>query len=114
MFKLHLVDGTYELFRAHFGAPPARSPSGQEVGATRGLLRSLLSLLRDDAVTHVAVAYDHVIESFRNRLFDGYKTGEGVPAELMAQCPLAERATEALGIVCWRMVEFEADDALAT
>jgi 5'-3' exonuclease len=114
MFKVHLVDGTYELFRAHFGAPPAQAPNGQEVGATRGLLRSLLSLLRDDAVTHVAVAYDHVIESFRNQLFAGYKTGEGVPAELLAQFELAERATEALGITCWRMVDFEADDALAT
>jgi len=113
-FKLHLVDGTYELFRAYFGAPPATSPGGQDVGATRGLLRSLLSLVRDDGVTHVGVAFDHVIESFRNELYAGYKTGEGVPAELMAQFPLAERATEALGLVCWPMVGFEADDAMAT
>lgn len=113
-FKLHLVDGTYELFRAHFGAPAARAPGAQEVGATRGLLRSLLSLVSAEGVTHVGVAFDHVIESFRNELFAGYKTGEGVPAELMAQFPLAERATEALGIVCWPMVGFEADDALAT
>ncbi len=112
--KLHLVDGTYELFRAYFGAPELRSPGGQEVGATRGLLRSLLALVRDDGVTHVGVAFDHVIESFRNELFPGYKTGEGVPEELMAQFPLAERATEALGLVCWPMVGFEADDALAT
>ena len=113
-FKLHLVDGTYELFRAYFGAPPALSPGSQEVGATRGLLRSLLSLVREEGVTHVGVAFDHVIESFRNELFPGYKTGEGVPADLMAQFPLAERATRALGLVCWPMVGFEADDALAT
>ena len=112
--KLHLVDGTFELFRAHFGAPPATAPDGREVGATRGLLRSLLALLNDDGVTHVAVAFDHVIESFRNGLFPGYKTGEGVPAELMAQFELAERATHALGVVVWPMVEFETDDALAT
>ena len=113
-FKLHLVDGTYELFRAYFGAPPALSPGSQEVGATRGLLRSLLSLVLEEGVTHVGVAFDHVIESFRNELFPGYKTGEGVPADLMAQFPLAERATRALGLVCWPMVGFEADDALAT
>jgi 5'-3' exonuclease len=107
------VDGTYELFRSYFGAPPATAPDGREVGATRGILRSLLSLLREDGVTHVACAFDHVIESFRNRLFAGYKTGEGVPAELMDQFPLAERASEALGLVTWPMVEFEADDAMA-
>jgi 5'-3' exonuclease len=112
--RVHLVDATYELFRFHFGAPPASAPDGNEVGATRGLLRSLTALLREDGVTHVACAFDHVIESFRNRLFAGYKTGEGVPAELMAQFPLAERATQALGLVTWPMVEFEADDALAT
>jgi 5'-3' exonuclease len=102
------------LFRAHFGAPPARAPNGTEVGATRGILRTLLALLREDGVSHVACAFDHVIESFRNQLFDGYKTGEGVPEELMAQFPLAERAAHALGLVVWSMVEFEADDALAT
>jgi 5'-3' exonuclease len=112
--KVHLVDGTYELFRAHFGAPPARSPAGREVGATRGLLRSLLALLVSPDVTHVGCAYDHVIESFRNTLFDGYKTSEGVPPELLGQFPLAERVTHALGLVVWPMVEFEADDALAT
>jgi 5'-3' exonuclease len=84
-----------------------------EVGATRGLLRSLFSLVREDDVTHAACAFDHVIESFRNDLFDGYKRGDGVPEELMAQFPLGERATHALGIVVWPMVEFEADDALA-
>ena len=112
--RIHLVDGTYELFRAHFGAPEAVSPDGRAVGATVGLLRSLLSLLREDGVTHVACAFDTVIESFRNDLFPGYKTGEGVPEELLAQFPLAERAARALGLVVWSMVEFEADDALAT
>ena len=113
LIKIHLVDGTFELYRAHFGAPGAEV-SGREVGATRGILRSLLSLVREDGVTHVAVAFDHVIESFRNGLFSGYKTGEGVPTELMSQFPLAERASHALGVVTWPMVEFEADDALAT
>jgi 5'-3' exonuclease len=112
--KIHLVDGTYELFRAHFGAPPALSPNGMEVGATRGILRSLISMLRYESVTHVACAFDHVIESFRNELYHGYKTGEGVPAELMAQFPLAERAVATLGIIVWPMVEFEADDAIGT
>lgn len=112
--KIHLVDGTYELFRSFFGAPPTLSPDGREVGATRGILYSLWALLRQDGVTHVAAAFDHVIESFRNDLYPGYKTSEGVPPELMAQFPLAERATHALGIVVWPMVEFEADDALAT
>ena len=112
--RVHLVDGTYELFRAYFGAPAAAASDGSEVGATRGILRSLLSLLREDGVSHVACAFDHVIESFRNELFDGYKTSEGVPPELMAQFPLAERAAHALGLVVWPMVEFEADDALAT
>jgi len=112
--KIHLVDGTYELFRNHFGAPPKKSPDGREVGATLGLLRSLLLLLSSPDVTHVAVAFDHVIESFRNDLFDGYKTGEGTDPELLAQFPLAEEAVSALGVVVWPMVEFEADDALAT
>jgi 5'-3' exonuclease len=112
--KVHLVDATYELFRSYYGAPPAESPDGRQVGATRGLLRSLLGLLNQDDVTHVACAFDHVIESFRNDLFPGYKTGEGVPPDLMAQFELAERAAAALGIVVWPMVEFEADDALAT
>jgi len=111
---VHLIDGTYELFRAHFGAPPSTAPDGAEVGATRGLLRSLQALLREPSVTHVAVAFDHVVESFRNRLFPGYKTAEGMPPELLAQFPLAEEASRALGLVTWPMVEFEADDALAT
>jgi len=112
--RIHLIDGTYELFRSYFGAPDGLGPNGVEVGATRGILRSLLALLREDGVSHVACAFDHVIESFRNELFAGYKTSEGVPAELMAQFPLAERAAHALGLVVWPMIEFEADDALAT
>lgn len=111
--KVFLIDGTYELFRAYFGAPK-KFVSGREVGASAGLLRSLLLLLRDETVTHVAAAFDHVIESFRNELFAGYKTGEGVPEDLMSQFELAERVTRALGIVTWPMVEFEADDAIAT
>ncbi|HUL02927.1 MAG TPA: 5'-3' exonuclease H3TH domain-containing protein [Gemmatimonadales bacterium] len=111
---MHLVDGTFELFRAYFGAPKATAPDGTEVGATLGLLRSLLALLRADGVSHVGCAFDHVIESFRNEIFSGYKTGDGVPADLMAQFPLAERAAAALGLVVWPMIEFEADDALAT
>ncbi len=112
--KVHLVDGTFELFRAYFGAPPATGPDGRPTGAVRGRGRSLLALLREDGVTHVAGAFDHVIESFRNDLFAGYKTGEGVPADLLAQFHPAEDATRALGLVVWPMVEFEADDALAT
>jgi 5'-3' exonuclease len=112
--KVHLVDGTYELFRSHFGAPPRTAPDGQEVGATVGLLNSLLALVSTPGVTHVACAFDHVIESFRNRLYPGYKTGEGVDEKLLAQFALAEEAVAALGIVVWPMIEFEADDALAT
>jgi 5'-3' exonuclease len=112
--KLHLVDGTYELFRNFYGAPPKKAPDGREVGATLGLVRSLLMLLTSPGVTHMGVAFDHVIESFRNKLYAGYKTGEGVDPALMAQFPLAEQAIAALGVVVWPMLEFEADDALAT
>jgi len=112
--KAHLVDGTYELFRAHFGAPPAKDALGREVGATRGLVRSMTALLTRADTSHVAAAFDTVIESFRNALFAGYKTGEGLPEELLLQFPLAERALTAMGIVVWGMREFEADDALAT
>ena len=112
--QIHLIDGTYELYRAYYGAPSATAPDGREVGGTRGLLRSLGALLRSDDCTHVAIAFDHVIESFRNDLFDGYKTGEGIDPDLWAQFPLAEAAAEALGIAVWPMVDFEADDALAT
>jgi 5'-3' exonuclease len=112
--QVHLVDGTYELFRSYYGAPPAQGRDGREVGAVRGLLASLGSLLREPGVTHVACAFDTVIESFRNELFPGYKTGDGIDPLLWAQFPLAERAVAALGVVVWSMVEFEADDALAT
>lgn len=111
---LHLVDGTYELFRVHFGAPPSVSPDGRAVGAVRGLIHTLLLLLRGENVTHVACAFDHVIRSFRNDMFEGYKTGDDAPKELLAQFGLAERAAAALGLVTWPMVEFEADDAIAT
>jgi 5'-3' exonuclease len=111
--KVHLVDGTYELFRAWFGAPESKSPGGQEVGATRGFLRSMAAMLRDAEVTHVGCAFDHTVESFRNDLFDGYKTGEGLEPKLFDQFPLVERASRALGMVTWPMIEFEADDALA-
>ena len=113
--NVHLVDGTFELYRAHFGAPSARTPDGKrEVGAVRGLLRSLAVLLRQDDVSHVGIAFDHVIESFRNDLYSGYKTGEGMDPELFGQFALAERGAAALGLVVWPMVEFEADDALAS
>jgi len=111
--KVHLVDGTYELFRSWFGAPESKSPSGQEVGATRGFLRSMAAMLRTDEVTHTGCAFDQTVESFRNDLFDGYKTGEGLEPALFDQFPLVERASRALGMVTWPMVAFEADDALA-
>jgi 5'-3' exonuclease len=112
--KIHLIDGTYELFRAHFGAPPKKSMSGQEVGATLGLIRSLLMLLQTEGVTHVAVAFDHVIESFRNKMYVGYKTSEGVDPIILNQFEIAEKAIAALGVPVWSMVKFEADDAIAT
>ena len=112
--KIHLIDGTYELFRSFYGAPGKKAPDGREVGATLGLLKSLLFLISKSNVTHIAYAFDHVIESFRNDLFPGYKTGEGVNLDLLAQFPLAEEAVSALGLVVWPMVEFEADDALAS
>ncbi len=111
--KIHLVDGTYELFRAHFGAPPKKSLSGQEVGATLGLIRSMMLLLNNPEVTHVAVAFDHVIESFRNKMYAGYKSSAGVDPVILNQFPLAEAAVKALGLVTWPMVKFEADDAIA-
>ncbi len=111
---LHLVDATYELFRAYFAMPSMTAPDGAEVGAVRGLLSSMVKLLSDPAVTHVGCATDHVVTSFRNDLFDGYKTGEGVDAALLAQFGLAEEGLRALGLAVWPMVEFEADDALAS
>jgi 5'-3' exonuclease len=112
--KIHLIDGTYELFRSFYGAPEKKAPDGREVGATLGVLRSLLSLVTMSGATHIACAFDHVIESFRNDLFPGYKTSEGVDPNLLSQFPLAEEAVQALGMVVWPMVEFEADDALAS
>lgn len=112
--KIHLVDGTYELFRSFYGPPPRKSPDGREVGATIGMLRSLLALISGSGATHIGCAFDRVIESFRNDLFPGYKTGEGIDPDLYAQFSLAEEAVSALGIVVWPMVEFEADDAIAT
>jgi 5'-3' exonuclease len=110
--NVHLVDGTYELFRHYHALPGARLPDGTEVAAVRGVLTSLLGMINRGA-THVAVATDHVIESFRNRMWGGYKTGEGVEPDLLGQFGLLEEAVAALGIVVWPMVEFEADDALA-
>lgn len=115
--RLHLVDGTYELFRAHFSPRPSvTSPDGRDVKATVGLVSSMLALLHDahEAVTHVALAFDNPIRSFRNALFAGYKSEEGVPPELLAQFDAAEEATRALGLTVWSMKDFEADDALAT
>jgi len=115
--RVHLVDGTFELFRAHYSKRPAHAaPAGWEAKATIGLAGSLLALLHDEreAVTHVAVAFDNPIRSFRNDLWPGYKTDEGVPPGLLAQFDAAEAATRALGIVVWSMRAYEADDALAT
>lgn len=114
MARLYLVDGTYELFRVHFALPAMEGKNGQPVGAVRGLVQTLLSLLRQPEVTHIAVAFDHVIESFRNRLFAGYKDGSGVPEDLLSQFGLAEQSVSALGVTAWPMVDYEADDALAT
>lgn len=112
--RLCVVDGTFELFRAFYGAPGRTSPSEVEVGATVALGRSLRSLQRSTNFTHFAVAFDTTIESFRNQLFDGYKTGEGIDPDLFAQFPLAERMARALGFAVLSMVEFEADDGLAS
>ena len=115
--RLHLVDGTFELFRAHFSKrPPHAGPDGKDLKATVGVAESLLALLRDpaEAPTHVAVAFDHPIRSFRNDLLAGYKSDEGVPEELLAQFDDVEDATRAIGLTVWSMDRFEADDALAT
>jgi len=110
---IYLVDGTYELFRHYYALPSARDSDGREVAAVRGVLTSVLGMMKD-GVTHIAVATDHIIESFRNELWPGYKTGEGIEPDLLAQFPLLEEVLSAAGIVVWPMVEFEADDALAT
>src|SRR5438067_632573 len=111
--NIHLVDGTYELFRYFFAVPSATDRDGQEIGATRGVLGTVLSMIEKGA-THIGVATDHVVESFRNELYSGYKTSEGVPPELLSQFPILEEALDAMGVLVWPMVEFEADDALAS
>ncbi len=115
--RLHLIDGTFELYRAHFAPRPSHtSPDGRDLKATVGVVRSLIALLRNagEAVTHLAVAFDNPIVCFRNELFDGYKTDEGVPPELRAQFDSVEEAVRALGVVVWSMDRWEADDGLAT
>src|ERR1700678_3810844 len=109
---IYLLDGTYELFRHYYALPSAKDAEGREVAAVRGVLASMLGMMKGGA-THIAVATDHVIESFRNRLWPGYKTSEGVEPDLLAQFPLLEEVLAAAGIVVWPMVEYEADDALA-
>ena len=113
--RLHLLDGTYELFRAHYGRrDTVIGPDGGDIRGTLGILESTLSLLREPGVTHLAASFDTVIESFRNVMFAGYKSSAGMDAELLAQFPLAEEALQAIGVVVWRNIEFEADDALAS
>lgn len=111
--EIHLVDGTYELFRYYFGAPSHRNARGDEVAATRGVATSMVQLLEDGA-THIGIATDTVIESFRNTLYDGYKSGEGVEPDILSQFPLLEATLRALGFVVWPMREHEADDGLAS
>ena len=110
--EVHLVDGTYELFRHFHALPRAQDSNGQEVAAVRGVLGSILGMIQSGA-THIGVATDHVIESFRNELWSGYKTGDGIEPDLLSQFFLLEEAVTALGITVWPMVEYEADDALA-
>ena len=110
---VHLIDGTYELFRHFYAVPSATDAQGREIGAVRGVLRSVLSMLEQGA-THLGVATDHIVESFRNDLYAGYKTSEGVPETLMSQFPVLEDALDSMGVVVWPMIEFEADDALAS
>ena len=110
---VHLIDGTYELFRHFFAVPASADINGQEIGAVRGVLTSVLSMIGRGA-THIGVATDHVVESFRNNLYPGYKTSEGVAPKLLSQFPVLEKALEAMGVVVWPMVHYEADDALAS
>lgn len=113
--KLHLIDGTFELFRSFYGRKDTRlAPDGTDVNAVHGVLTSTLALLEQPDVTHVAAAFDTVIESFRNDMFAGYKTGEGVDPALLAQFPLAEEVLAAAGVTVWGMIDYEADDAIAT
>jgi 5'-3' exonuclease len=111
--NVYLIDGTYELFRHFFAVPPSKNDSGQEIGAVRGVLISVFSMI-DAGVTHLGVATDHVVESFRNDLFADYKTSEGVAPELLSQFPILEAALESMGVLVWPMTYFEADDALAS
>jgi 5'-3' exonuclease len=111
--RVHVIDGTYELFRHFYALPSAKDEQGREVAAVRGVVSSVLGMIRSGEATHIGVATDHVIESFRNTLWRGYKTSEGVPRVLMDQFPLLEEALVAMGVVVWPMIEFEADDALA-
>src|SRR5262249_44861086 len=113
MIKVYLVDGTYELFRHYFVVPSAKDQAGQEIGAVRGVLMSIMSMIERGSL-HIGVATDHVIESFRNDLYPGYKTSAGVPQDLLSQFPILEEALDAMGVVVWPMTEFEADDALAS
>src|SRR2546421_5858512 len=110
---LYLIDGTYELFRYFYAVPSAKDTCGQEIGAVRGVLGSVLSMIEGGA-THVGVATDHVIESFRNDLYLGYKTSEGVDPALLSQFPILEEALQSMGVLVWPMIKFEADDALAS
>ena len=110
---IYLIDGTYELFRYFYAVPSSKNASGQEIGAVRGVLGSILTMIEGGA-THIGVATDHVIESFRNDLYRDYKTGEGVDPELLSQFPILEKALQSMGVLVWPMIEFEADDALAS
>jgi len=111
--RVHLIDGTYELFRHYFAVPSSLDSGGQEIGAVRGVVASVLSMIEQGA-THIGVATDHVVESFRNELYSGYKTSEGVPPELLSQFPILEEALASVGVLVWPMVYYEADDALAS
>jgi len=110
---VHLIDGTFELFRHFYAVPPSADKDGVEIGAVRGVIGSIRGMLNSRVATHIGVATDHVIESFRNELWPGYKTGEGIDANLLSQFPLLEEALAAFGVVVWPMIEYEADDALA-
>ena len=110
---IHLIDRTYELFRYFYAVPSSKNASGQEIGAVRGVLGSILTMFEGGA-THIGVATDHVIESFRNDLYQGYKTGEGIDVALFSQFPVLEKALQSMGVLVWPMVKFEADDALAS
>src|SRR5215469_8885440 len=110
---VYLIDGTYELFRHFYAVPAAQDVNGREIGAVRAVLRSVLSMIERGA-THLGVATDHVVESFRNELYPGYKTSEGVPPVLLSQFPVLEEALNLMGVIVWPMIYYEADDALAS